>query len=92
MERFRAITSSYYRGTQGILLGTTKTIPDFSRVFADLNAVVTVYDITNRESYGALDWWFAERSRHVPESTVKIIVGAKADKVRLEIFPVLPWS
>ncbi|KAH9163094.1 P-loop containing nucleoside triphosphate hydrolase protein [Lactarius sanguifluus] len=59
VERFRALTSSYYRGTQGILL---------------------VYDITDRESYGALAWWFAERSKHVPESTVKIIIGNKADK------------
>ncbi|KAH8982570.1 P-loop containing nucleoside triphosphate hydrolase protein [Lactarius hatsudake] len=59
VERFRALTSSYYRGTQGILL---------------------VYDITDRESYGALAWWFAERSMHVPESTVKIIIGNKADK------------
>ncbi|KAH9009172.1 ras-domain-containing protein [Lactarius pseudohatsudake] len=59
VERFRALTSSYYRGTQGILL---------------------VYDITDRESYDALAWWFAERSKHVPESTVKIIIGNKADK------------
>ncbi|KAI9451801.1 P-loop containing nucleoside triphosphate hydrolase protein [Lactarius psammicola] len=60
VERFRALTSSYYRGTQGILL---------------------VYDITNRESYGALAWWFAERSTHIPEPTVKIIIGNKVDKV-----------
>jgi len=59
VEQFRAITSSYYRGTQGILL---------------------MYDITNRESYGALAWWFAERSPHIRESTVKIIIGNKADK------------
>ncbi|KAH8982571.1 putative ras-related protein rab-18 [Lactarius hatsudake] len=59
VERFRALTSSYYRGTQGILL---------------------VYDITNRESYDALAWWFAERSMHVPEATVKIIIGNKVDK------------
>jgi len=59
VEQFRAITSSYYRGTQGILL---------------------IYDITDRESYGALDRWFAERRTNVPESTVKIIIGNKADK------------
>ncbi|KAI0262114.1 ras family-domain-containing protein [Gloeopeniophorella convolvens] len=58
-ERFRAIISSYYRGTQGILL---------------------VYDITNRESFEALPWWFAERSKYVPDSAVKIVVGTKADK------------
>lgn len=43
---------------------------------------VTVYDITNRESFGAIAKWFAERGTHVPESTVKIILGNKADKVR----------
>jgi len=58
-ERFRAITSSYYRGTQGIIL---------------------VYDITDRESYEAIPWWFAERGKYIPESTVKIMVGNKADK------------
>ena len=47
----------------------------------DLYAVVTVYDITNRKSYEALAWWFADRGTHVPESTVKIIIGNKADKV-----------
>lgn len=59
VERYRALTSSYYRGTQGVLL---------------------VYDITDRESYGALSWWFAERSTHVLESAVKMIIGNKADK------------
>jgi Ras-related protein Rab-18 len=59
VERFRAMTSSYYYGTQGIIL---------------------VYDITNRESFGALANWFAERGTHVPESTVKMIIGNKADK------------
>jgi len=42
-----------------------------------------VYDITNRESFEALERWFAERSRDVPESAVKVIVGNKVDKVLL---------
>ncbi|KAI0260389.1 small GTPase superfamily [Gloeopeniophorella convolvens] len=58
-ERFRAITSSYYRGTQ---------------------AVILVYDVSNRESFDAIGWWFAERSKCAPESAIKIIVGNKADK------------
>ncbi|KAI0294058.1 small GTPase superfamily [Multifurca ochricompacta] len=58
-ERFRAITSSYYRDTQAIIL---------------------VYDITNRESFKAIEWWFTECSNYAPESAVKIIVGNKADK------------
>ena len=47
----------------------------------DLYAFITVYDITDRESYRALARWFAERGTYVPESTVKIIIGNKADKV-----------
>ncbi|KAI9451800.1 P-loop containing nucleoside triphosphate hydrolase protein [Lactarius psammicola] len=80
VERFRALTSSYYRGTQGILLGTTDYPRFWPSVRLNPYAVVTVYDITNRESYGALAWWFAERSTHIPSSTVKIIIGNKVDK------------
>ncbi|KAI9506992.1 small GTPase superfamily, partial [Russula earlei] len=58
-ERLRAITSSYYRGTQGIML---------------------VYDVTNRSSFEAIAWWFAERGKYVPELAVKMIVGNKSDK------------
>lgn len=61
-------------------------LPDYPRFqprvcSTDLYAVITVYDITNRESYGALAWWFADRGARIPESTVKIIIGNKADKV-----------
>ena len=48
-----------------------------------LSAAVAVYDVTDRESYEAIPWWFAERSKYVPESTIKIMVGNKADKVGL---------
>ncbi|KAH9975037.1 P-loop containing nucleoside triphosphate hydrolase protein [Lactifluus volemus] len=58
-ERLRAITSSYYRGTQGIII---------------------VYDVTNRESFDAISWWFAERSKYAPELAIKMIVGNKSDK------------
>ena len=51
-----------------------------------LYAAAAVYDITDRESYEAIPWWFAERIKYVPESTIKIIVGNKADKVRLWVF------
>ncbi|KAH9961947.1 P-loop containing nucleoside triphosphate hydrolase protein [Russula dissimulans] len=59
-ERLRALTTSYYRGTQGIIL---------------------VYDVTNRESFETISWWFAERSKLLPVSAVKMIVGNKADKL-----------
>jgi Ras-related protein Rab-18 len=46
---------------------------------------VVVYDITDRESYELLPWWFVERKKYVSESIVKIIVGNKADKVRFSV-------
>jgi len=61
-ERLRAITSSYYRGTQGIIL---------------------VYDVTNRESFEAVMWWFSERSQNAPERAVKMVVGNKSDQSHL---------
>jgi len=64
--RFRAITSSYYRGTQAIIL---------------------VYDISNRASFEEIEWWFAERSRFAPESAVKVIVGNKADNEDMRQVP-----
>ena len=84
-ERFRAITSSYYRGTQGILLGWSYNHKEILASVApnSLYAVVAVYDVTDRDSYEAIPWWFAERSKYVPESTIKIMVGNKADKVGL---------
>jgi Ras-related protein Rab-18 len=47
--------------------------------------VIVVYDITDRESYELLPWWFVERNKYVSDSTVKIIVGNKADKVCLSV-------
>ena len=45
--------------------------------------VALVYDISNRESFETIEWWFSERSHYAPKSAVKIIVGNKADNVRL---------
>jgi len=57
--RLRALTSSYYRGTQGIFL---------------------VYDVTNRESFDAVAWWFAERNKDTSALAVRMMVGNKTDK------------
>ncbi|KAH8984131.1 ras family-domain-containing protein [Lactarius akahatsu] len=65
-ERFRTIVSSYYRGTQAIIL---------------------VYDISDRKSFETIEWWFTERSKHAPKSAVKIIVGNKADNEHTRQIP-----
>ncbi|KAI9464389.1 ras-domain-containing protein [Russula earlei] len=51
-----------------------------SSYYRGTQGILLVYDITDRGSYEAIPWWFAERSRYVPERTVKIVVGNKADK------------
>jgi Ras-related protein Rab-18 len=61
-ERLRSLTTSYYRGSQAIIL---------------------VYDVTNRDSFDAVLWWFSERNQYAPERAVKIIVGNKTDKSHL---------
>ena len=40
-----------------------------------------VYDVTNRDSFDAVLWWFSERNQDAPERAVKMIVGNKSDKV-----------
>lgn len=58
-ERFRTITSSYYRGAQAIMI---------------------VYDITNRDSFNSLERWLDEVGRQSADNTAKLIVGNKCDK------------
>ena len=53
-ERFKTITSSYYKGTHGLLI---------------------VYDVTNRESFNALDYWMDQIDKHAEESVIKMIIG-----------------
>ena len=40
-----------------------------------------VYDISDRQSFELIEWWFAVRSQHAPKSAVKILVGNKTDIV-----------
>ncbi|KAF8420287.1 nucleotide hydrolase-domain-containing protein [Boletus edulis BED1] len=74
-ERFRTITSSYYRGAQGIILGgynkRWRWYGSSSR---------TVYDVANRETFDALPKWFTEIDTYVLTTVPKIIVGNKLDK------------
>ena len=104
MERFRTLTTSYYRDTQGVILGTSI----FRRCafcplssgswtsFVHMRACVIVYDLSSRESFEALPRWLEEFENYVPPEVVKIVVGNKLDKVsnfpRSFSFRILPPS
>jgi len=38
--------------------------------------------VTNRESFDAVAWWFAERNKDTSALAVRMMVGNKTDKVR----------
>lgn len=57
-EKFRTLTTSYYKGA---------------------NAVLFVFDITERDSFFQLKEWMMETKKHVGNDFVGIIVGNKLD-------------
>lgn len=62
MERYRAISSAYYRDIQGILI---------------------VYDVCNRETFEDLEYWIRESTdqceRNI-EMPIRFVLGNKIDK------------
>ncbi|PHJ15187.1 rab18 -family small gtpase [Cystoisospora suis] len=64
-ERFRTLTSSYYRGAQGIVM---------------------VYDVSNRQSFLALQSWLDEVYRYSTNTdAVIMLVANKIDKRAVEV-------
>ena len=73
-ERFRTLTSSYYRGAHGIILGNIHT-PRTYRV---------VYDVTCQSSFENLQTWLSECENYCTDqadSIVKLLVANKIDLV-----------
>eukprot|EP01097_Dermamoeba_algensis_P000537 TRINITY_DN1184_c0_g1_i1.p1 TRINITY_DN1184_c0_g1~~TRINITY_DN1184_c0_g1_i1.p1 ORF type:complete len:196 (+),score=24.35 TRINITY_DN1184_c0_g1_i1:120-707(+) len=58
-ERFRTLTSSYYRNA---------------------DAIIIVYDITNRESFQDVEGYIKEGERYGASTSQKFLVGNKIDK------------
>jgi hypothetical protein len=81
--RSASAVPSYYRKTQGILLGTPFIAALFwpewcsTCAYAKLSQFMT----RARRETEALPLWFAEWRKYVPKSTVKIVVDNKAEMV-----------
>lgn len=83
-EKFRSLTSSYYRGTHGVLLGIS------SLGYLKFNAFL-VYDVTRRNSFEALDHWLKEIDLYATNrDCIKLLIGNKIDKVFLVLFVDFP--
>ena len=76
-ERFRTLTSSYYRGAQAVLLGAHA----FEQRAWCTRAETTVYDITSRVTFDELIKWSREIDTYCPDGVVRVILGNKLDKV-----------
>lgn len=89
-ERFRTITSSYYRGAHGIIvsksLSLRNTFPKilylhFSEhtLVAQMPRLQIVYDITDMESFNHVKQWLDEIDRYANDSVRRLLVGNKCD-------------
>ncbi|KAL4482994.1 hypothetical protein ABPG74_019020 [Tetrahymena malaccensis] len=47
--------------------------------YKDASVACIVYDITNRNSFEVLNYWFKELKLHAKENIIKIIIGNKID-------------
>ncbi|KAJ6335782.1 hypothetical protein OIU78_012399 [Salix suchowensis] len=77
-ERFRTLTSSYYRGAQGIIM-----VVLISRFLNSLFfGISTVYDVTRRETFTNLsEIWAKEIDLYsTNQDCIKMLVGNKVDK------------
>lgn len=48
-------------------------------LFLGAHGIIVVYDVTDKESFRAVDNWMADVDKFASESAIKIIVGNKAD-------------
>jgi Ras-related protein Rab-18 len=83
-ERFRTLTSSYYRGAQGIIFGKLHGNVFFLwQQSAEQLFVNEVYDVTRRETFENLeDIWMKEVDMYsTVEDAVSMVIANKVDLV-----------
>eukprot|EP00411_Alexandrium_monilatum_P031105 CAMPEP_0175374566 /NCGR_PEP_ID=MMETSP0095-20121207/23313_1 /TAXON_ID=311494 /ORGANISM="Alexandrium monilatum, Strain CCMP3105" /LENGTH=265 /DNA_ID=CAMNT_0016672797 /DNA_START=34 /DNA_END=831 /DNA_ORIENTATION=+ len=51
-----------------------------SAYYRGADAIVLVYDVTDRESFAHIDDWLTDINRYVNQSTVKVLIGNKTDR------------
>jgi Ras-related protein Rab-18 len=94
-ERFRTLTSSYYRSAQGIILGNDKyyiseclSAVEVRMQQLQLNSFFIVYDVTRGETFTNLsDVWTKEIELYsTSKDCIKMLVGNKVDKVLVPSF------
>jgi hypothetical protein len=76
-ERFGPMSAMYYRGAQGVILGTS--LSPFPRAVYCITLHV-VYDVSSRKSFQALPHWLEHIENH---GAVKLLVGNKLEKVNV---------
>jgi len=50
-----------------------------SAYYRGAHGIIMVYDVTNQDSFDHVEEWLNEVNRHASESTMKLLVGNKAD-------------
>jgi Ras-related protein Rab-1A len=58
-----------------------------SAYYRGAHGIIMVYDVTSEESFEHVEEWLSEVNRHASESTIKLLVGNKADLLDKKTVP-----
>lgn len=81
-ERFRTITSAYYRGAHGIVVVYDVTDSGPSPSLISLQALLKY---RHPESFENVQMWLKEIERYAAEHTDKLLIGNKSDLVSKKV-------